>query len=106
MDPDSHSDDWRPAAADGPVELVVDGQLFQVMVQPDGGCRYTWVTGPNPGYGFSSGAPQVAWQRVGRADPTPPAPLPLPLTTVGRHRQSIRDFLAEIDPETGYFSEE
>ena len=102
VEPDEVPEDWRPAAADSPIDLVVGGELFQVAIAPDGGSRYTWVSGPNPGYGFQSGAPSVAW-RTG--DRLPPAPLPIPLPTVRYHRTCISEFLAEIDPETGYMSE-
>lgn len=102
MVPDNHPDDWRPAVDDGPITLVVDGETFRVRVQPDGGCHYSWVSGPNAGYGFSSGPVRVAWRT---ASGLPPAPLPLPLPTISHHRRSIREFLAEIDPETGYLAD-
>ncbi len=102
MQPDSHPDDRRPTHADGPIDLVVDDHLFQVTVRDDGGCNYSWTSGLNPGYGFSSSAPRCAWRSD---DGLPPAPLPLPVPTIGRHRQAIRDFLAGIDPRTGYLSE-
>ena len=102
VEPDEVPDDWRPTAADGPIDLVVDGELFQVAIASGGGSRYTWVSGPNPGYGFQSGAPSVAWRTGNRL---PPAPLPIPLPTVRYHRTCISGFLAEIDPETGYLSE-
>ena len=102
VEPDEVPDDWRPTVADGPINLVVDGELFQVTIASDGGSRYTWISGPNPGYGFQSGAPSVAW-RTGNRLPT--APLPIPLPTVRYHRTCISGFLAEIDPETGYMSE-
>ncbi|GAA1463556.1 hypothetical protein GCM10009619_42430 [Williamsia maris] len=94
-------DDWRPTAADGSIALVVDGEAFRVAVAADGGCRYTWVSGPTPGYGFEASAPRVAWRS---SSGLPPAPLPLPLPTIAHRRRAIRDFLAEIDPKTGYLS--
>lgn len=30
MEPDNYADDWTPTAADGPLDLVVDGELWQV----------------------------------------------------------------------------
>ncbi|WP_299573730.1 hypothetical protein [uncultured Williamsia sp.] len=102
MGPDTYPDEWRPSAADGPIVVVVDGERFRVEMQADGGCRYTWVSGPNPGYGFSSGPVRVAWKSAGGR---PPAPLPQPLPPIAHHRRSIRSFLAEIDPETGYLSD-
>ncbi|MYR05489.1 hypothetical protein GTV32_03795 [Gordonia sp. SID5947] len=100
MQSDAHPDDWRPAAVDSPIDLVVDRELFQLEVRTGGECRYTWLSGPNPGYGFESFGLHVAWQSD---DGLPPAPLPLPLPTIRDHRESIRDFLANINPETGYF---
>jgi hypothetical protein len=62
--------------------LDVDGERFAVRRAGDGGITYDWVSGPNQGYGFgSSGAPD---------------------RPVQEHRESIRVFLAMIDPTTGY----
>ena len=102
MRPDTHPDEWRPSADDGPVELVVDGELFLLEVQAGGGSHCTWVSGPNSGYGFSSGATRVAWKTESGL---PPAPLPVPLPSIADHRRSIREFLDEIDPETGYLAD-
>lgn len=103
MEPDNYADDWAPTPADGPVDLVVDGELWQVTVQSDGGCRYAWVSGPNPSYGFSSGPISIAWRKG--VTPTTPPPA-VPGRTIAYLRKSISDFLAEIDPDTGYLSEE
>ncbi|EON32777.1 MULTISPECIES: hypothetical protein [Gordonia] len=102
MQADTYPDDWRPAQADGPVDLVVNGELFQVSIRADGGYSSRWVSGPNPGYGFDSSAPCVAWNS---GDGLPPAPLPLPLPTIAEHRESITEFLSDIDPLTGYLRE-
>lgn len=104
MEPDSYADDWTPTVADGPLDLVVDGELWQVTVQSDGGCRYAWVSGPNPGYGFSAGPIRIAW-RKGATPPTTPTPQ-IPGRTIAYQRKAISEFLAEIDPNTGYLSEE
>jgi hypothetical protein len=73
----------------GPVEftLVVDGERFAVRRGwGGGGVAYDWLSGPNPGYGFgSSGA-------IDR-----PA---------DEHRESIRTFLAMIDPATGFIGDD
>jgi hypothetical protein len=48
----------------------------------DGGTAYDWLSGPNKGYGFgSSGTPHRSMKE---------------------HRESIRAFLAMIDPNTAY----
>lgn len=64
--------------------FTVDGETFAVRRSDgDGSTHYDWISGPNDGYGFSTfGSPE-------------------PLS----HEQrlaSIRDFLAGIDPATGY----
>jgi hypothetical protein len=62
--------------------LDVDGEQFAVRRAGDGGTAYDWLSGPNKGYGFgSSGTPN---------------------RSVEEHRESIRAFLAMIDPDTGY----
>ena len=73
----------------GPVmhTLDVDGELFTVRRGHDGrGTAYDWVSGPNKDYGFGSSA-----------NPDQP---------VDEHRRSIRNFLAMIDPATGYIAED
>ncbi|MEV6058778.1 hypothetical protein [Nocardia asteroides] len=92
-------DDARPAAADSPFTVTVDDEIFTVTITPNGGASYSWESGPNPGYGFSSSPPRFAWQGTGfrpRPDPVPAPP------TIDDHRRSIRAFLHEINPETGY----
>jgi pimeloyl-ACP methyl ester carboxylesterase len=73
--------DWEPAT-----RVEVDGQAFDVAARRDraGHYRFDWVSGPNPGYGFSSA----------RSDGQPFSDADI--------EQSIRDFLAMVDPETGY----
>ena len=78
-----------------PFTLTVDGERFSVAVRPDGGCDYTWETGPNAGYGFFGGRPRV----VGDPDAV------LPPTTIDEHRVAIRDFLDQVDPTTGYIGD-
>lgn len=45
-----------PRPAEPPVRVTVDGEVFDVTTQPDhpGHYHYAWISGPNPGYGFSS----------------------------------------------------
>jgi len=76
-----------PEGRPGPVlfRLDVDGELFAVREAGDGGTAYDWLSGPNDGYGFgSSGSPTRA---------------------MDEHRGSIRTFLAQIDPTTGYIGD-
>jgi hypothetical protein len=72
----------------GPVlfTLDVDGERFAIRRVGDGGTAYDWLSGPNQGYGFgSSGTPN---------------------RSVQEHRESIRVFLAMIDPNTGYIGDD
>jgi hypothetical protein len=64
--------------------MEVDGEVFEVLAGRTGSDEYTWVSGPNAGYGFSS----VTSNR----EPLCP----------GDHAESIRDFLSAVDAETGY----
>lgn len=68
------------------VEMQVDGETFRVGPGQYGGTDYDWVSGPNPGYGFSSSRP------FADAD-------------AAEHEESIRGFLSMIDPETGYIGD-
>jgi hypothetical protein len=72
----------------GPVlfTLDVDGERFAIRRAGDGGTAYDWLSGPNRGYGFGSSG-------------TPHRP-------VEEHRESIRAFLAMIDPNTGYIGDD
>ncbi len=69
--------------------LEVDGERFLLSEYLPSGDRhgygYEWLTGPNQGYGFGSFGPKLS----------------LP-----EHEVSIHQFLADIDPETGYLSEQ
>lgn len=71
--------------------LEVDGEPFAVRMEVDPATGYTdtgytWLTGPNKGYGFGIGGP--------------PNPAP------EEHRQRIREFLAMVDPATGYIEDD
>ena len=74
----------------GPVlfTLDVDGERFAIRRAAWGqdGTYYDWLSGPNKGYGFSSGA-------------TADRPME-------EHREEIRTFLAMIDPNTGYIGDD
>jgi hypothetical protein len=82
---------WRPspdeeAEQEPPTRVEVDGEVFDVVVRRDrpGQYHFAWVSGPNHGYGFSSGTPD------GRG------------LNNAEIETSIRNFLAQVDPETGY----
>lgn len=70
----------------GGLRVHVDSETFDIRQDPDqpGGCHYLWVSGPNPGYGFT----QV------RSDGLQ--------ASLKEHRAAIRDFLSSINPESGY----
>ncbi|MCW4459279.1 hypothetical protein [Microbacterium sp. MPKO10] len=84
---------WSPAPPDMETyvdvgDVTVDGETFVVRRRDgDGSYHYDWVTGPNKDYGFSLGSH-----------------LPLDFT-VEQHEEQIRDFLAGIDPATGYLAD-
>ena len=68
--------------------LEVDGERFAIRraAWGQGGTAYDWLSGPHEGYGFGSSA-------------TPDRPME-------EHRESIRSFLAMIDPDTGYIGDD
>jgi hypothetical protein len=66
--------------------LDVDGERFAVRQAGDSGTVYDWLSGPNQGYGFGSSG--------------------IPDRSVEEHQESIRGFLAMIDPNTGYIGED
>jgi hypothetical protein len=37
-----------------PLVLEVDGEIFALRPNESGGTDYTWLSGPNPGYGFGA----------------------------------------------------
>lgn len=72
------------------ITLEVDGERFavRVVVDPATGYTdtgYTWLSGPNKGYGFGTGGP--------------------PNPSLEEHRQRVREFLAMVDPATGYIED-
>jgi hypothetical protein len=91
MNADELVGDHRPGPEPGSFILTVDGEVFTVTPSHGRRCDYTWDSGPNGGYGFSS-TTFVA----GDSTAVPP------LLTIEQHRESIRDFLSSINPETGY----
>lgn len=78
--------------------LTVDGEVFGVRSNDTGGHHFDWVSGPNPGYGLSTGGPMVLMP-VGE-DAVVRAEEDETLFT-----RQIREFLAQIDPVTGYIGD-
>lgn len=68
------------------ITLEVDGETFSIRSDGRGGTDYIWLSGPNPGYGFG-------------VSPTHDLPLV-------EHVENVREFLADIDPDTGYLRED
>lgn len=69
--------------------LTVDGEDFDVTAgEALGQYHYEWVSGPNPGYGFSSAVSNGS------------------LLTADQHADAIRGFLAAVDPTTGYIEDD
>ena len=69
--------------------LTVDGEDFDVRTgDAPGQSHYDWVSGRNPGYGFSS-AVSNGWS-----------------LTTQQHVHAIRGFLAAVDPTTGYIEDD
>lgn len=65
------------------ITVVVNGETFRVRRRGPRTYDYDWVSGANPGYGFTRGS---------SVEGTP---------TRGDHEEAIRGFLAGIDPQTG-----
>ena len=70
--------------------LTVDGEIFEVRCDPTqpGAYHYTRLTGPAPGYGFTSR----------RSDHGK--------SSTDDHVDAIRSFLGLVDPVTGYLPDE
>ncbi|WP_028048385.1 hypothetical protein [Cellulomonas sp. URHD0024] len=63
------------------MEIEVDGERFSVVERPPNTYDVTWLSGPNPGYGFSVSGPPLDAEQIDDV---------------------IREFLADVDPTTGY----
>ena len=78
----------HPGTERGPDEglctVEVDGEVFAIRPSESSGTDYTWLSGPNEGYGFG----------------VSPAP-----RSLEEHRRHIRGFLAQVDPATGYIED-
>ncbi|MET8452168.1 hypothetical protein [Streptomyces sp. NPDC005209] len=66
--------------------MTVDGQEFEVVQPQDspGTYHFTWLTGPDPQYGFGF-----------RTNPPAQA-------DTARLEEAVRGFLSQVDPVTGY----
>lgn len=73
-----------PVPEEGPLTVLVDDHLFDVAVREPGVYDYTWVDHRDGGYGFSATVSDRS------------------ALDGHRHAESIRDFLASVDPRTGY----
>jgi hypothetical protein len=97
------SGEWAPLSAlpgngleEAPASarrLSCDGETFELRPDQFGGTHYTWRSGPNPGYGFTTSA-------------ILPAAKPSRIDDIELHQANIRSFLSMIDPETGYIAED
>lgn len=68
------------------LRIVVDGETFDVVKQGNAN-HFSWVSGPNAGYGFA----------IGRSDGV--------ALNEAEAVAAARGFLASIDPATGYIAE-
>ncbi|WP_028046358.1 hypothetical protein [Cellulomonas sp. URHE0023] len=74
------------------MEIEVDGERFSVTERGCGTYDASWLTGPNPGYGFSVSG-RTHGEGVGYA-----------ARRLGDQElvDQIRSFLAQVDPVTGF----
>ena len=80
VDPSQVADEEETAST-----LEVDGEIFTLRLDGFGGTHYSWISGPNPGYGFSMSPTADSFEQ---------------------HRVSIRNFLSMVDPATGYIEDD
>lgn len=75
-----------PEPTYGPVLTIeVDGEAFAFRPDGRGGTHYDWLSGPNDDYGFTSSRTEGC--------------------SLDDHRESIRNFLDQIDPATGFIGD-
>ena len=77
------------------MRIVVDGESFDVYRDDTAGRCFDWLTGPNEGYGSSIGE-AVVFTKPGQQAPAAPE---MDEATI---RATIRRFLSQVDPGTGY----
>lgn len=75
----------EPPQPGQPYRIIVDGELWQVRERGDGHYDFTWLSGIAPNYGFTS-------RVMGPADAMPDEGI----------QASIRDFMSNVNPATGY----
>jgi len=78
-------------------DFEVDGESFSLTVSGFG-YEFTWLTGPNPGYGFGG-------TLVGVGTEVDRAAMLADLMTDQEATLQIRSFLEQIDPATGYLAD-
>lgn len=80
----------HPGSSPARFRLTVDGDVFDIAYDPaqPRAYHYTRLTGPAPGYGFTS-------QRSDHAG-----------STTAEHLKAIRSFLEMVDPATGYIEDD
>ena len=77
-----------PTPEEGPLLLVVDGEEWVVSRRRAGVYDYDWVNHRHGGYGFSSATSD-------RSE-----------VAGSHHVEAVRDFLAAVDPETGFIEDD
>jgi hypothetical protein len=77
------------------MRLSCDGETFELRPERSGGTHYTWLSGPNPGYGFTMSG--IIDTGVAMSSREPP--------DIEQHEKNIRNFLSMIDPKTGYIED-
>jgi hypothetical protein len=82
-------DHKQPASPPQALRVTIDGNVFDIaaVAEHPGEYHYTWISGPNPGYGFTSAS--STGKRLEMLD----------------HVNAVRNFLTQIDPKTGYIEE-
>jgi len=81
--------------------LVVDGETFAVAEDAEhpGSVQYSWLSGPNPGYGFATGVSGGGMSGRGLSGRGLSGG---GLPDRAAAESQIRLFLAAVDPATGY----
>ena len=83
-----------------PLTVEVDGESFLIARDPEqeGVYHYEWASGQNTGYGFTTGF--AAFDEASGQTSHDHQP------TLAEHIEGIRDFLGQVDPQTGYIEDE